>query len=327
LGERLVPLQEYATAIRRAEMSFAMQSSTPRIGVNPEFLDAEEIQRGVSAMFILDRKFDPTKHIFEFQPMQGNLGYVESAMARFESDKMAMIGMTSPSDTLNPEVMKDGNSGFKLQLAMGPNQLIQDEMVKNCAIGLRDVIYITWKTLIQYSDDYNIQQLAGTCLKGQPFMDALSVENFEFIDRRMINIDLALGFLSEENRLTRQQMILQAQQQFGQAMMQIPPEVPEMFIKVRRPFEDTLRVLGVKDVDAYLPTMEEAVKIMQAQAAKGPSAEQQETQSKVALNQAKVQESGSVTALNMKKAEDIDMDNYFESLAAKRGKLSAVEID
>jgi hypothetical protein len=31
---------------------------TPRIGVNPEFVDAEEIQRGVSALFILDRKFD-----------------------------------------------------------------------------------------------------------------------------------------------------------------------------------------------------------------------------------------------------------------------------
>jgi hypothetical protein len=110
-------------------------------------------------------------------------------------------------------------------------------------------------------------------------------------------------------------------------MMQIPPEVPEMFIKVRRPFEDTLRVLGVKDVDAYLPTMEEAMKIIKAQASKGPSAEQQEMQSKVALNQAKTQESGSITALNMKKAEDIDMDNYFEGLAAKRGKLSAVEID
>jgi hypothetical protein len=235
--------------------------------------------------------------------------------------------MTSPSDTLNPEVMKDGNSGFKLQLAMGPNQLIQDEMVKNCAIGLRDVIYITWKTLIQYSDDYNIQQLAATCLKGQEFLDAKSIENFEFIDRRMINIDLALGFLSEENRLTRQQMILQAQQQFGQAMMMIPQEVPEMFIKVRRPFEDTLRVLGVKDVDAYLPTMDEAVKIMQAQAAKGPSAEQQETQSKVALNKAKVEESGSVTALNMRKAQDIDTDDMFEALAAKRGKLSSVQVD
>jgi len=238
-----------------------------------------------------------------------------------------MIGMTSPSDTLNPEVMKDGNSGFKLQLAMGPNQLIQDEMVKNCAIGLRDVIYITWKTLIQYSDDYNIQQLAATCLKGQEFLDANSIENFEFIDRKMINIDLALGFLSEENRLTRQQMILQAQQQFGQAMMMVPQEVPEMFIKVRRPFEDTLRVLGVKDVDAYLPTMEEAVKIIKAQSSKGPSAEEQETQSKVELNKAKVQESGSVTALNMKKAQDIDTDDMFEMMAAKKGNLTAVQVD
>ena len=129
-----------ATSIARAEMAFAMQASTPRVGVNPEFIDAEEMQRGVAAMFVLDRKFDPEKHIFEFQPMQGNLGYVQSSMERFEKDVCAMLGMVSPGDTLNPEVMKDGNSGYKLQLAMGPNQLIQDEMVKNCAVALRELI-------------------------------------------------------------------------------------------------------------------------------------------------------------------------------------------
>lgn len=327
LGERLVPLQEYATAIRRAEMAFAMQASTPRIGVNPEFLDAEEIQRGVSAMFILDRKFDPNKHIFEFQPMQGNLAYVQSSMERFEGDKMAMIGMTSPSDVLNPEVMKDGNSGYKLQLAMGPNQLIQDEMVKNCAIGLRDVIYIMWKTLVQYADDYNIQQLANTCLNGQPFMDAKSVDNFEFIDRKLINIDLALGFMSDENRLTRQQMIIQAQQAFTQAASQLDPSVPELFIKVRRPFEDTLRVLGVKDVDAYLPTMEEAGKIAQAKSQQPPSPEQQELKSKADLNNAKTKESDAKAGLLMAQTGDIETDNMFEMMAAKAGKLSAVEID
>ena len=327
LAERLVPMQEYATSIARAEMAFAMQSSTPRIGVNPEFMDAEEIQRGVSAMFILDRKFDPNKHVFQFQPMQGNLAYVESSMSRFEADKMAMIGMTSPSDVLNPEVMKDGNSGFKLQLAMGPNQLIQDEMVKNCAIGLRDVLYIVWKTLIQYADDYNIQQLAGVCGKGKPFMDAISMNNYEFIDRKLINIDLALGFLSDENRLTRQQLIGQAQQQFTALLAQLDPSVPELFAKVRRPFEDTLRVLGVKDVDSYLPTMDEAAKVMQAKAQQGPSAADKEIQSKTDLNNAKAQESQTVAALNVKKAEDIDTDNMFEALAAKRGKLSAVEID
>lgn len=327
LAERLVPMQEYATSIARAEMSFAMQASTPRIGVNPEFIDAEEIQRGVSAMFILDRKFDPAKHIYEFGAMQGNLAYVQSSMQRFEADKMAMIGMTSPSDVLNPEVMKDGNSGFKLQLAMGPNQLIQDEMVKNCAIGLRDMIYIVWKTLIQYSDDYNIQQLAGICGKGKPFMDAISMENYDFIDRKLINIDLALGFLSEENRLTRQQLIAQAQTQFTQALAQLDPSVPELFNKIRRPFEDTLRVLNVKDVDAYLPTLEEAAKIMKAKSEQGPSPEQKEIQSKTDLNNAKTKETEANTMFTQKKAEDIDMDNMFETLAAKRDKLTAVQVD
>lgn len=327
-AERLVPLQEYKTAINRAEIAFAMQASTPRIGVNPEFVDAEEIQRGVSALFILDRKFDPAKHVYEFAPMQGNLAYVQDAMERFDQDTSRMLGMTNPSDTLNPEVMKDGNSGYKLQLAMGPNQLIQDEMVKNCAVGLKDLIYIVWKTMIQYSDDYNIQQLAEAMLPGSGgFLDAKSMENFEFIDRNMINVDLALGFLSDENRLTRQQLIAQAQQQFAGILMQLDPSVPEMFEKARRPFEDTLYALGVKHCDSYLPTFEEAAKMFQAKQAAGPGMAEQEVQSKVELNKAKTQESATVAALNMKKAEDIDMDNYFETQAMKAGKLSAVQVD
>ena len=327
LAERLVPMQEYATAIARAEMAFAMQSSTPRIGVNPEFVDAEEIQRGVSAMFILDRKFDPAKHVYEFEAMQGNLAYVQSAMQRFDADKMAMIGMTSPNDVLNPEVMKDGNSGYKLQLAMGPNQLIQDEMVKNCAIGLRDMIYLVWKTLIQYEDDYNIQQLAGVVSNGKPFMDALSMKNFEFIDRKLINIDLALGFLSEENRLTRQQLIVQCQTAFAQAMMQLDPSVPELFAKVRRPYEDTLRVLNVKDVDAYLPTIEEAGKIAQARSQQPPSMDQQEKQSKMELNKSSTAENMANVDLIKMKTKVIPISLQFEAQAAKEHKLNAVEVN
>jgi len=158
-------------------------------------------------------------------------------------------------------------------------------------------------------------------------LDAKSMERFDFLDRNMINIDLALGFLSDENRLTRQQLIMQAQQGFAQVMMQLDPSVPEMFVKARRPFEDTLYALGVKNCDSYLPTMEEAAKVAQAKAQQGPGVAEQETKSKVDLNNAKVQESQSVAALNMKKAEDVDMDNYFEMQAMKKGKLSAVEID
>jgi hypothetical protein len=327
LAERLVPAQEYKTGIQRAEMSFAMQASTPRVGVNPEFVDAEEMQRGVSALFILDRKFDATKHVYEFAPMQGNLAYVESAMQRFDSDRMNIVGMTSPNDTMNPEVMKDGNSGYKLQLAMGPNQLIQDEMVKNCAIGLRELIWLTWRTMILYKDDFNIQQLANAVATGQPFMDAASMDNYEFIDRKLIALDLALGFLSEENRLTRQQMITQCQTQFTQAMMQVDPSVPEMFGKLRRPYEDTLRILGVKDVDAYLPTMEEAQKMAQAMAAKPPSGDAKEQESKTNLNNANTEKSQAQAKLELRKIQDMDTDDQFEAIAASRGKLTSVQMD
>jgi hypothetical protein len=291
-------------------------------------VDAEEIQRGVSAMFVLDRKFDPTKHVFEFAPLQGNLAYVDSAMASLKEDNMAMIGMTNPNDSLNPEVMKDGNSGFKLQTAMGPNQLIQDEMIKNCAIALQDVIHLVWHTMIQYADDYSIQQLAHVCSeKGGPFLDAQSMANYQFIDRKMINIDLGLGFMSDENRLTRQQLITQAQQQFAQVIMQLSPEMPEMFEKARRPYEDTLRTLGVRHVDAYLPTLEEAMKILQAKAKQPPPVEDQLHQSKAQLNQAMIAEVQAKTGKVAKETQQMDVDNMFDAIAMKKGKLTDVRVD
>jgi len=88
-----------------------------------------------------------------------------------------------------------------------------------------------------------------------------------------------------------------------------------------------LRVLNVKDVDAYLPTLEEAARIMQSKAQKPPSMDEQEKQSKMELNKATTGEKAANTALLVKKAEDIDTDNYFEQLAADRGKLTSVQVD
>ena len=143
----------------------------------------------------------------------------------------------------------------------------------------------------------------------------------------MINIDLGLGFMSDENRLTRQQLITQAQQQFAQVVMQLDPEMPEMFAKARRPYEDTLRVLGVRHVDAYLITMDEAVKLAQAKSKQPPPAEELVHQSKAALNQATVQEVQAKTAKLAKETQQYDVDNMFDAMAAKKGKLTDVRVD
>jgi hypothetical protein len=110
-------------------------------------------------------------------------------------------------------------------------------------------------------------------------------------------------------------------------MMQLDPSVPELFAKVRRPYEDTLRVLGVKDVDAYLPTLEEAAKIMQAKAQKPPPASDLEMQSKTDLNKAKTQETMARSGLLAAQTKDIAVDDAFTAMAAKAGKLKAVEMD
>ena len=110
-------------------------------------------------------------------------------------------------------------------------------------------------------------------------------------------------------------------------MMQLDPSVPELFDKVRRPFEDTLRVLGVKDIDAYLPTLEEAGKIAQSKAQQGPNPEQQKTQSEVDLNKAKVLDTEANTKFTIRKTQDMDTDDMFEMMAAKKGNLTSVQVD
>jgi hypothetical protein len=182
--------------------------------------------------------------------------------------------------------------------------------------------------MIQYADDYSIQQLAHVCSeKGSKFLDAESMANYKFIDRKMINIDLGLGFMSDENRLTRQQLITQAQQQFGQVMMQLPPDMPEMFEKARRPYEDTLRVLGVRHVDAYLPTLEEAAKIMQAKAKQPPPVEDQLHQAKTQLAQAQSKEVMAKAGKIVKETQQFDVDNMFDAMAARKGSLKDVRVD
>ena len=284
IAESVVPMQEYATSGHRSEIMMGLLQATPRIGVKPDKLDFEMIQDGEAAIFILDSKFDPQKDIYPLPLPQGNLQFIDTAMNRIQQDTMAMVGMTMPTDTFNPEVMAAGNSGIKLQLALTPNQIIQDNTVKNCAEGLKAAIWLVWRTLVQYGDDYGVRKLAQEFHpEGKAvFMDYEAFDDMNFNDRKMIHIDLALGMMSDENQLQRQQAIIQGQTQLYQTTQQLVAAgtlTPEMFKKIRKPYEDSLFALGIKSPDAYLPTEEEVITmIKQAQDQKkqqGPSPQEQ----------------------------------------------------
>ena len=299
IAESVIPMQEYNTSAARAEIQLGLLTATPRIGVKPDRLDFEMLQDGESAIFILDSKFDPAKDIYQLPPPSGNLQFLEVAMNRIQQDTMAMVGMTTPSDVFNPEVMAPGNSGIKLQMALTPNQIIQDNTVRNAADGLKEALWLVWRTLIQYGDDYGVKKMAAKYHPDRKpeFLDYLAWDDMNFCDRKHIQIELALGMMSQENALGRLQIIQKCQTDLYtqvQGMAQSGTLTPEIYHKVKKPFADTLYVLGVKDCDTYLPSDEEVkVMIEQGEAAaknREPSAEDKKRLADAGLAQAKTEQ-------------------------------------
>jgi len=279
IAESVTPMQEYMTSGYRAELLMGLLQSTPRIGVKPDRVDFEEMQDGEAAIFILDSKFDPAKDIYPMPTPQGNPTFMDNTLNRMQNDQMAMVGMTSPQDVFNPEIMDAGNSGAKLNLALSPNQIIQDNTVKNSAEGLKDAIWLIWRTLVAHADDYGVRKLAQEFHpEGKPiFLDGEAFDNMDFNDRKTIHIELALGMKSEENALQRSQIIKQAQTQLNAEVAQAVQAgitSPDLFKKMRKPYEDTLYTLGVKEADTYLVTIDEVTEMAKQAAQKAQAAQQ-----------------------------------------------------
>ena len=299
IAESVIPMQEYNTSAARAEIQLGLLTATPRIGVKPDRLDFEMLQDGEAAIFILDSKFDPSKDIYQLPPPSGNLQFLEVAMNRIQQDTMAMVGMTTPQDVFNPEVMAPGNSGVKLQLALSPNQIIQDNTVRNSAEGLKEALWLVWRTLIQYGDDYGVKKLAQQFHpdKQPVFLDYKAWDDMNFCDRKQIHLELALGMMSEENALGRLQIIQKCQSDLYQAtqgMVQQGTLTPEIYQKIKKPFADTLYVLGVKDCDTYLPSDDEVKQMIsqgqQAAKNKEPSPEDKKRLASANLDSVKAQQ-------------------------------------
>lgn len=325
IGESVVPMQEYLTAAHRAEIQLGLLQSTSRLGVKPDRVDFEMLMDGESAIFVLDSKFDPATDVYSLPVPNGNIQFLADSMARMDQDKMAMIGMTQPTDVFNPEVMSAGNSGIKLQMALSPNQLIQDDTVKNAGEGLKALIWLVWRTLVQYGDEAGVKRLASktTSDKRAEFLDYKLFDDLNFCERKQIYLALALGMRSEENSLARLEIIKKSQQDLytlTQAMVQAGTLTPAVYTKLKKPFAETLYTVGVKDCDAYLPTDEEVVAMIQqaqqAQENRKPPPDEQKTMSEIQLNNAK-------TIQIQSEIDGVDAESQIQYLQIAAGRTAA----
>jgi hypothetical protein len=158
---------------------------------------------------------------------------------------------------------------------------------------LKEALYLVWRTLIQYGDDYGVKKLAQQCGENKEpvFMDYQSWDDMDFCDRKQIRLELALGMQSEENALGRLQIIQKCQNDLYTALTNLVGQgtmTPEMYQKIKKPFADTLYVLGVKDCNTYLPSDDEVAQMIEqgkaAQQNKEPSPEDKQKLSVANLN-------------------------------------------
>jgi hypothetical protein len=194
--------------------------------------------------------------------------------------------------------------------------------VRNAAEGLRESLWLVWRTLIQYGDDYGVKRLAQSSHpEKQPvFLDYQAFDDMNFCDRKQVHMELALGMMSDENALGRLQIIQKCQTdlyQTVQAMVGAGTLTPEMYTKIKKPFADTLYVLGVKDCDSYLPTDAEVEQMISAgqEAAQNrePSPADKKDLSVAALNAVKAEQ---ITA----ETQGLDPDTQLNYMAIAMGK-------
>ena len=100
--------------------------------------------------------------------------------------------------------------------------------------------------------------------------------------------------MSEENALGRLQIIQKCQTDLytaTQGMVTSGTLTPEVYKKIKKPFADTLYVLGVKDCDSYLPSDQEVMAMIkqgqEAAKSKEPSPAEKKDLSTAMLNQVK----------------------------------------
>ena len=139
-----------------------------------------------------------------------------------------------------------------------------------------------------------------------------------FCERHQVHLELALGMKSEENALGRLQIIQKCQTDLYalvQGMVGSGTLTPEMYKKVKKPFADTLYVLGVKDANTYLPTDQEVMAMIsageEAQKNKQPTPVEQKDLSAAKLNDARAQQIAAEVA-----GQDAESQLDFMSMAA-----------
>ena len=255
LAEIVMDDQDASTAILRGILDNVAMTNNPRIGIVDGAVNIDDVMNNEIGAIVRMRQAGAVQSL----DVPFTAGQTLSALTYMDQLVEQKTGVSRASMGLDPDAMQSTTKAAvqaTIQAAAGQVEV----MVRNLAVGMRDLFGIMLRTAIKHTDEEQMMQMNGQFVQVDPRVWKVDMD---------VGINVGLGTGREEEKMMALQQIFQVQQQvyaqYG------PMNGVVTLTNIRNSLADILAASGIRNAERYFapmtPEIEQQMMMQQQQAA------------------------------------------------------------
>ena len=254
--------QDASTSILRGILDNVAMTNNPRIGIVEGAVNVDDVLNNEIGAIVRMRQAGAVQDL----GVPFHAGQTLSALTYMDQLVEQKTGVSRASMGLDPDAMQSTTKAAvtaTIQAAAGQVEV----MVRNLAVGMRDLFGIMLRTAIKHSDEEQSMQMNGQFVQVDPRVWKADMD---------IGINVGLGTGREEEKMMALQQIFQVQQQvyaqYG------PMNGVVTLTNIRNSLADILAASGIRNSERYFapmtPEIEQQMMMQQQQMMMGQQQQQ-----------------------------------------------------
>ena len=255
LAEIVMDDQDASTSILRGILDNVAMTNNPRIGIVDGAVNIDDVMNNEIGAIVRMRQAGSVQPL----DIPFTAGQTLSALTYMDQLVEQKTGVSRASMGLDPDAMQSTTKAAvqaTIQAAAGQVEV----MVRNLAVGMRDLFGIMLRTAIKHTDEEQMMQMNGQFVQVDPRVWKVDMD---------VGINVGLGTGREEEKMMALQQIFQVQQQvyaqYG------PMNGVVSLTNIRNSLADILAASGIRNAERYFapmtPEIEQQMLMQQQQAA------------------------------------------------------------
>ena len=239
LAEIVMDDQDASTSILRGILDNVAMTNNPRIGIVEGSVNVDDVLNNEIGAIVRMRQAGAVQDL----GVPFHAGQTLSALTYMDQLVEQKTGVSRASMGLDPDAMQSTTKAAvtaTIQAAAGQVEV----MVRNLAVGMRDLFGIMLRTAIKHSDEEQSMQMNGQFVQVDPRVWKADMD---------IGINVGLGTGREEEKMMALQQIFQVQQQvyaqYG------PMNGVVTLTNIRNSLADILAASGIRNSERYFAPM------------------------------------------------------------------------